>query len=61
MRHAAAISAEDIEAEKQSLILSLEVGEHLLDGDAIRLQQVFWNLLKNASKFTPADGEIRAS
>ena len=34
---------------------------HIVQGDANRLQQVFWNLLSNAVKFTGREGEIRVT
>lgn len=46
-------------AQKQ-IALSLDWGNRRsrVAADPVRLQQVFWNLLKNAVKFTPRDGTI---
>ena len=48
------------DARNKSLVLRLELtaNEHHVAGDAARIHQVFWNLLKNATKFTPAGGQI---
>jgi signal transduction histidine kinase len=61
VRHAIEVATPDIAAKEQRLTVALEAGAHPFRGDATRLQQVFWNLLKNASKFTPPGGEIRVS
>ena len=50
------------EAVAKGLDIHLNVGDQLLlvDGDRLRLQQIAWNLLNNAVKFTPA-GSINIS
>ena len=51
-----ALDAKEIKVETH-----YEEGLKIIVGDADRLQQVVWNLLSNASKFTPARGSVGIS
>ncbi|HWL75634.1 MAG TPA: PAS domain S-box protein, partial [Burkholderiaceae bacterium] len=51
----------DIRGKDQTLTVTLDAEAHIINGDFTRVQQVVWNLLKNASKFTRRGGAIRVS
>jgi two-component system, chemotaxis family, CheB/CheR fusion protein len=60
IRRAVAACQPDIAAK--SLALEFDTGTdapYWVEVDAGRMQQVFWNLLKNATNFTPPGGRIR--
>ena len=49
------------QAKRQALTAALPEEPVLVAGDRERLQQIFWNLLSNALKYTPQKGEIEVA
>ena len=58
LQRAYEICRNDIEAGNLEVIFRLRAAHTYVDGDPARLQQVFWNLIKNSVKFTPEKGQI---
>jgi PAS domain S-box-containing protein len=58
-----AVTTVRADLDQKRIQLALEPGApgRFVRGDAARLQQVFWNVLKNAAKFTPEGGSVRVA
>jgi PAS domain S-box-containing protein len=58
LNHAVEIVRSQLLSKNLRLSVDLTASNHHIMADPTRMEQVFWNLLKNAYKFTPEHGEV---
>src|SRR5438874_13398470 len=58
LEQTAEIVRNDDRNKQVRIVFALEAAQHHVMGDPARLQQLFWNIIKNAHKFSPASGIV---
>jgi CheY-like chemotaxis protein/two-component sensor histidine kinase len=58
LRSVQGICQSDLNAKQIRATVRLDAKHHYVHADSARMQQVFWNILRNAAKFTAERGEV---
>jgi two-component system CheB/CheR fusion protein len=58
VREAVGAMQPEADAKGVTLVIDIDTSVHNVEADSVRLQQIIWNLLHNAIKFTPQNGTV---